>query len=315
MKGFDGNMKRVVILFALLLFVISCTPKTPENAQELSAVTKYVRSGTRGVEMSFVQNVPPRQIYDTSDLVVLLELRNLGNYDLGREQFQQCIVQLGGFDKSIVRGVNERQTCGDLPGKSEFAIDGGFNTVEFESSSILLPPDVDTYEPPIVATACYEYRTVAAPQVCIDPDFFEITGTQRACAVRDFAVGGGQGGPVGVTSVNVDMVGSKAIFQIEVANLGSGRVVSPRASITQCPGGLRYKDFDEVQFHAELSGGGAAKCVPQEGFVRLGNGKGRFVCTFQVGNVPAYETPLRVELNYNYMQSIRAPLQIIRTPE
>lgn len=306
-------MKRVIIVVMLLL-VIACTPRQPENAQQLAAVTQYVRSGTRGVEMNFVQNVPPRQIYDTSDLVVLLELRNLGNYDLGREQFQQCIVQLGGYDKSIVRGINERQTCGDLPGKSEFVLDGGFNTVEFESSSILLPPDVDTYEPPLVATACYEYRTVAAPQVCIDPDFFEITATQRACNVRDFGVSGGQGGPVGITSVNVDMVGRKAIFQIEVANLGLGRVVSPRASITQCPGGLRYKDFDEVQYHVELAGAHLVKCAPQDQLLRLGNGRGKFVCTFDVGSVPAYETPLRVELNYNYMQSIRAPLQIIRTP-
>ena len=308
-------MKKVGLVILVGLFILSCTPLNPENINQVSAVTEFVRSGVQGVDMRFVQNLPPRQIYDTADLFALLELRNLGNYDLGRETFQQCVVQLGGFDPSIIRGINERQSCGDLPGKSEFVVDGGFSTVEFASSSIILPQDVDKYEPPLVATACYEYKTVAAPQVCIDPDFFEITSSQRACDVRDFGLGGGQGGPVGVTYVNVDMVGSRAQFQIEVANLGSGRVVSPRASITQCPGGLRYKDFDEVQFQVELSGARLVRCAPSDQFVRLGDGRGRFVCTFDVGNVPAYETPMRIELNYNYMQSIRTPVEIIRTPE
>ena len=216
------KMKRLLVIG--LLFVLACAQQRPEDINQVSAVSKYVRSGVQGVEMNFVENLPPRQIYDNADLVAVLEMYNLGNYDINANK---CFVQFGGFDQNIIRGVgaNARQLCGELPGKSEFLIDGGYGTVEIKSSNILLPGDVDLYNPSVVATVCYEYQTVASPQVCIDPAFFEVSREQRACEVRDFSVGGGQGAPVAVTFVDVDMVRNRAIFKIDIQNVGTGRVV------------------------------------------------------------------------------------------
>lgn len=261
--------------------------------------------------MNFLQDAPPRQIYDSADLVGVLELYNLGTYDINKNK---CFVQFGGFDQNIVRGVNARQVCGDLPGKSEFLVDGGYGTLEFKSSNILLPLDVDIYNPDVVATACYEYQTVASPQVCIDPAFFEVSREQRACEVRDFSVAGGQGAPVAVTFVDADMVRNRAIFKIDIQNVGGGRVVSPRVSLTQCLSGPKYDEFDQVRYAVSLSSGTMISCSPQDFLVRMKDGRGKIVCTFDVGNTRAYETPLRVELNYNYMQSIQTPVEIIRTP-
>lgn len=301
----------IVGFFLLVLILVGCRPQPPEEPGEVAAVTRFVRSGTFGMDMRFVQNLPPPQIYDTADLVALLELRNLGSYDLGGNK---CYIQFGGFDPAIVRGVNARQLCGDLPGKNVYNIEGGFGTLEFRSSSMLLPRDVDRYKPTMVATACYEYQTVASPQVCVDPRFFELTSEQKACQVRDFGVGGGQGAPVAVTFVNVDMVGSRAVFEIDIANMGGGRVVSPRAGLSRCPVGLRYDEFDEVRYRVELSGGSMIQCTPRDFLARLSNNRGKIFCTFDVGNTQAYETPLRIELNYNYMQSVQQPVEIIRTP-
>ncbi|MBI4153082.1 hypothetical protein HY497_01045, partial [Candidatus Woesearchaeota archaeon] len=198
---------RKLFIIGLLIFVLACAQQRPEDIQEVSAVSKYVRSGNQGLEMNFLENTPPRQIYDNADLVGVLELNNLGNYDLDENK---CFIQFGGFDQNIVRGVNARQVCGELPGKSEFLVDGGYGTVEFKSSNILLPLDVDIFHPDVVATACYEYQTIASPQVCIDPAFFEVSREQRVCEVRDFSLGGGQGAPVAVTFVDVDMVRNRA---------------------------------------------------------------------------------------------------------
>ena len=302
---------RKLFIVGLLVFILACAQQRPEDIQEVSAVTKYVRSGTQGLQMNFVQDAPPRQIYDNADLVGVLELYNLGNYDLDENK---CFIQFGGWDPSIVRGVNVRQICGDLPGKSEFLIDGGYSAVEFKSSNILLPSDVDTFNPDVVATACYEYQTIASPQVCIDPAFFEIAREQRVCDVRDFSLGGGQGAPVAVTFVDVDMVRNRAIFKIDIQNVGGGRVVSPRVSLTQCLSGPKYDEFDQVRYTVSLSSGTMVSCSPQDFLVRMKDGRGKIVCTFDVGNTRAYETPLRIELNYNYMQSIRTPVEIIRTP-
>jgi hypothetical protein len=309
-------MKRKEVFWAgflfLIVFIAGCTGGTPDDINDVAAITSYVRSGTTGLEMEFVNNLPPPQIYDTSDLVVLLELKNTGAHDISGND---CFVEIGGFDDSIIRGVNKRQTCGELEGKNVYNQEGGFDTVEFKSTNIGLPKDVDRHSPPIVVTACYEYQTIAATQVCVDPLFFELTAEQKACQVRDVGLGGGQGGPVSATYVNVDMVGSKAIFDIEVANVGPGRVISPRANIATCPTGLRYDDFDQVRYRVELPGAKMIRCTPSDFLVRLGNGgRGRIVCTFDVGNTQAYETPLKIELNYNYMNSIRDGVEIIRTP-
>ena len=305
----DGLFVVMFLLFVIL--IAGCTPKQPENPQDVAAVTRYVRSGTLGLDIKFTQNVPPAQIYDTSDLTALLEIKNVGTYDLSGNK---CFVQLGGFDPTIIRGVNARQACGDLPGKNVYSVDGSFETTEFHSGSITLPHDVDNYKPTLVATACYEYQTIASPQVCVDPHFYELTAQQKSCQVRDFGVSGGQGAPVAVTYVNVDMVGSKAVFAIDIANVGGGRVVSPRAGIQQCPVGLKYDDFDEVRYRLELSGGRMIQCTPRNFLVRLTGDRGKVVCTFDVGNSQAYETPLRIQLDYNYMQSLQKPLEIVRTP-
>ena len=134
-----------------------------------------------------------------------------------------------------------------MPGKNVYNIEGGLGNVEFKSGSIALPTGVDRYNPPLVATACYEYKTLASPEVCVDPGFYELTSEQKACQVQDFGLSGGQGAPVAVTFVNVDMVGSKVVFEIDVANVGGGRVVSPRASLAKCPIGLRYDDFFKIR--------------------------------------------------------------------
>ncbi len=303
--------RALALAFILTLALTACAAQQPKDAQQVSAVTRFVRSGTQGIDLQFTQNLPPLQIYDSGDLVTLIEIRNLGSFDLGGNR---CFLQLGGFDPSIIRSLNARQLCGDLPGKSVFSIEGSSGIVEFSSSSISLPRDVDRYKPTLVATACYQYKTVASPQVCVDPRFFELTAEQKACEVRDAGVAGGQGAPVAVTFVNVDMVGSRAVFEIDIANVGTGRVVSPRASLSNCPVGLKYNEFDEVRYRVELSGSRLIQCTPRDFVARLTNNRGKIVCTFDVGNTQAYETPLRIELDYNYMQSIRRPVEIIRTP-
>ena len=77
---------------------------------------------------------------------------------------------------------------------------------------------------------------------------------------------------------------------------------------------LEYSDFDKVGYSVELSGGQGMDCKPRDGLVRLTNNQGKIVCSFNIGNTQAYETPLMVRLNYNYMQNLMQPVKIIKTP-
>ena len=168
--------KELVVLCLILLLITSCKP-TPENPQQSAAVTKFVKSGNFGLELKFVDNMPPNQVFDTSGINALVEVRNVGSYDIKNNE---CYLQFGGSDTNILRGINHRQSCGDLEGKSALNLEGGFDVIEYKTSSISLPEGTPTFNAPIQATACYEYQTVATPQICVDSGFYEITGEQKA---------------------------------------------------------------------------------------------------------------------------------------
>jgi len=306
----------VVGLLILSLFSVGCQlgVKGGETPEETAGLVSFVRSGTQGLEVGLVRDLPPRTIYDVADLTAVAELKNKGAYDI---ESDKCFVELGGFDKSIIRNIfpGTRQSCGDIEGKSVFNEEGGFNQIEFQSSSLFLPQGVDKYSPNLVLSTCYNYKTIANPQICVDPNFYQLTSEQKSCQVRDVPLGGGQGAPVAVDFAGVDMLGSKAIIQLDISNAGGGRVVSPRTSLTQCPNALRYDNFDEVRFTVKLADKFPEKCTPSDNMVRLVDGRGKIFCTFNIGNVPAYETPLNIELNYNYLQSISKKIEIIKTPQ
>jgi hypothetical protein len=313
-------MKKGVLLVFLVVFIVGCgiVPQG-ETPQDTASILRAVQTGTQGVQIDILQNFPPPVVYDQNELIALVEVKNKGNYNL---EAQDCFIQVTGFDPNIIRGDFERpRSCAEnvqvLEGKNEYNLEGGFNQIEFRATDIALPDRVFEYNPNLNFLSCYNYQTTASPQVCLDPLTYQIAADQKACNFRkSISVGGGQGGPVGVSHIGVTMVGSKrAVFEINVRNMGSGSVISPDASIVDCSSGLEYTDLDRVAYNVELSGGSLINCNPTDGFVRLVNGQGKIVCNFNVHGNTAFETPLLVDLNYGYKDSISKQVKIVRTPQ
>ena len=109
------------------------------------------------------------------------------------------------------------------------------------------------------------------------------------------------------------MIGNKAIFEITVQNMGGGSVISPTTDILAC--NPDYRDLDRVEYNVELSGATPVDCKPRDGYVRLVNGQGKVVCSFDIRETTAFETLLQVELDYAYLESINQKVKIISTPE
>ena len=67
-----------------------------------------------------------------------------------------------------------------------------------------------------------------------------------------------------------------------------------------------------------MSGATKVRCSPEidgDERVRLVNGLGTIFCTFKISGDTAYTTPLRVILDYNYMDSVSKDIEIIKTPQ
>ena len=113
------------------------------------------------------------------------------------------------------------------------------------------------------------------------------------------------------------MAGSKAIFEINIKNFGTGRVLSPDGvDIMYCGQDLlQYEDLDRVGYTARISSGGYLNCRPTDGYVRLNNDQGKIICDYESQQHAAFETPLMIELEYNYIDSFAKTIKIIETPE
>ncbi|MDP3698583.1 MAG: hypothetical protein Q8R47_03270 [Nanoarchaeota archaeon] len=313
------SVSTVALVILITLFLISCKPKpgAGETPLDTVAALQQVKTGTQGVELQLIQDSPPAILYDQSDLIALVEVKNKGSHDL---KAQDCFVQVTGFDRNIISGSffgprSCAEGVGVLEGKNLYNTEGSSNILEFQSG-INLPAGVPDYNPTLNFLSCYHYHTIANPSVCVDPLFYQVSAEQKTCRPKDVPMGGGQGGPVGVTYVGVDMVGNRAIFEINIKNLGLGRVLSPFANLNNCgQSSLEYQDLDKVQYNVEMTSGGKVNCKPQDGFVRLSNGQGKIICTFDIPGASAFETPLSIDLDYSYAQSIQKSVRIVKTPQ
>lgn len=308
-RGFNAIISLFLVISIFILMLLSgCTAR--KDTDKVSDSTIY--SGTKGLEMSFTNSLPPSKIYDESKLTILAEIKNKGVSDLSGSK---CFLHLRGYDPNIIRGMSEKKYCGNnLWEKSTGLPEGGIDTVEFSTDRITLPNGVDSLPQTMVLTACYEYETLASPVVCINPQLYKISGVKDACTVQDVVVSGGQGAPVAVTKVDVNMISSdKVNFNIYVSNSGTGTVLRPGTSLSNCLSLDQFEDFNVMDYSVKMSSGSMVKCSPDD--LRLTNGKAVIYCTFRVSEDYAYTTPLQIKLDYNYMDTISKKVEIVKTPE
>ncbi len=308
----------LILLTTFLLSACSGQVNAGETPRDTAAVLREVQSGTQGVELEFINDFPPKTIYDQDELIAIVEINNKGNHDLAAEA---CFVEVTGHDPSIITGAfGSPRSCaeniGVLEGKNVYNTQGGINQIEFHSGQMLLDDGVFEYNPTLNFLTCYNYQTTANPEVCVDTQRYQVTSEQKACDYRQsVSVGGGQGGPVGISYVGMDMVGERAIFDITVRNFGSGRVLSPFSDILGCgQASLGFDDVDKVLYNVHLSGGSLISCKPFDGLVRLHNDQGKIQCQFLIPGTAAFKTPLRIELDYNYIESEQKQVKIVATP-
>jgi hypothetical protein len=317
-----------ILILALLVSGAACNPlkkATTQKDGEVSASdARNIRSGTDGLVMTFVKGAPPDQVYSTEGLTLMLNLQNKG-----AESIQDARFYIGGIDPNIISfGSDTGLFAGagfslsefgiaNLPGKSELMGEFGESVITFNSAAASLPEGIDIYEPDIIVTTCYKYRTIASPSVCVDPNPFGAYTAAKVCKPLSVTEAGGQGGPIVVTRVDQVPSRGKVQFKIYVENRGRGKAIS-NEKYDSCnriePTDYMY--INKIDFYSVEIGGSTASptCQPDPQGLRLIDEKGVIICSFTVpDNNAAYTTPLKIDLEYNYMEStIPKRVRIIR---
>lgn len=307
-------MKKSVAFVVLVLLVLSaCGPRTTEPAQPVD-----FRSGSQGLALSFLPNMPPPRLFDRDPFNVMIQVENRGTSTIGTVGGDR--IYLSGFDQSIITGINNYgESIPELEGRSAYVPQGGFDTVSFKGTiASLVGKRIDKYTPTILATACYNYETVASAQVCIDPNPYATTSVQKVCTPATVATGS-QGAPIAVTAVELTPSPGKTRFAVRISNVGGGDVFrNGNQYLDKCSPFAQGLGFDEVDYVqvvsmtiSDESIRESCKPLDDSQHVRLTNGQATLFCELSnVRGQTPYLTPLNIVLKYGYRQSIATQIEI-----
>ena len=343
----DSTMTIKANLVAVLVCMLLLAALLLSGCSSLSfggnkAETTDIHKGTAGLEVEFLKEAPPSKMQspavgETALFQLGIGISNKGAADISRAYVSFDTGPLVKFIKwneeagsSVTQiGASGNRISISLEGKSELYPEGK-TTMAFADAELLsIDPGKKSETAEVTAHLCYEYRTFAATEVCMDPDIYNQKNIRKSCTVRDVSLSGGQGAPVAVTGIKEEMKYDEEIMlpelTVSVKNAGSGTVFMSDNVEDACgPAGtigINTITIVDVDVAGMSKSSGKLKC-PET--LNLKDNVGEFKCILKKENLNAYErdelltidqgtwpATMKIELGYGYrrMQSRRITIE------
>ena len=312
-------MNKWIILFLLSFFVIACSTPNTGGPQFTNIYT-----GSEGLKIEFAKEFPPDKIFEGSNMLLALNLENAGaariengKLALSLEQDYMRLVSWNRDTQKIKSTTNNGATF-SLDGKTTTNPNPQIEILTADLKTHILERQTETHTSNIVLTACYPYKTHFEENVCIDTDIFGLSPDEKNCEVKTKSHSS-QGAPVAVVKRETKMIPSpdrkfaKPIFTINMKNVGRGEIIDTDAVQRLCSSApVNKEDFNQISVTATL-GGRTLSCKPKD--FQLFKDKDFVICTLPQGldvKLGSYVTPLVVDLEYGYTESISKKIEIRR---
>lgn len=324
------NKKTFFLIIVLLLIGCAKTSSTSKSKE----VDIYV--GFDGLVAEFAKNAPPARVLEQSSFPILLKIRNKGAYSINELSGLKGILSIGRekdfvpkvsfeYDSRVIKGDNENEVYFYVDGKTQLNPNGDEIIISAAADTGKLDPQSEYRTSTITVNLCYPYKSVLSATVCIDPDVAGIRPGKKVCNVKELVLGNGQGAPVAITRIEPQMlpdVNKKDIiipqFLIFIENKGKGTPVDISNYVHACrqsDATAKSNIWNVAYLTAYLSTkDNQLECTPGEatieqktGFIRFRDKKDFVRCTLKQGierNKDAYLSPLRIEIDYGYIQTI-----------
>lgn len=318
--------KQIPLLTLLSLLLVSCGSLGNNPTENIPNIHK----GITGLSMDFLKNTPPKEVFEETEFPILLRIHNQGTYSLKEEHALLTLGLERSYTKSISLEQTDEVTAGNSESEALFYVEGKTianpkgdqEVVSFTATAGRIDPQSETHPTTVIATLCYPYKTKLTTDVCVDKDPNNIYNLKKACNVQDIKLGGGQGSPVTVSKVEVQMLpkeGGEKVqpqFIFHVENKGGGEVVKKDIHKEFCrarTGDFDHKNMNAILFSAKLSTQDL-KCSASlggqnSGLIRLRSKSDRVRCTIEGGldtEQISYIAPLTVVMDYGYTESVSA---------
>ena len=328
------------IILIFVIIIIGCTPN--QSSAKTNEVNVFV--GTEGLAAEFAKTAPPLKVFEDSSFPILLRVRNKGAYSIEKDNPNKLslrgvltISREKDYVKTLKLEENSRvYGSASDDSKAYFFVDGK-TTINPQGDEIIasfnaktgkLEPQSEVKPSTITATLCYPYQTILSTTVCIDPDVVGVRPGKKVCTVKEQIFNSGQGAPIAVTKIEPQMIPAeneiKPQFLIFVENKGKGNPVNLVGYDDACSKSDYKKDLWNIATVKVYKAGKEADpesqltCTPSlknsegaidTGLLRFVDNKDFVRCTFKNGipkNSEAFTSPLKVVIDYGYVQSIAA---------
>ena len=272
-------------------------------------------TGSQGLEIRFIENAPPNQVYELDTFPVGIILKNKGASNIERG-----IININYQKDYFTEQISADKTI-LLRGRTTFDPNGEEKTRLFYFETKKMDSMSQIRDSLIAVNACYEYSTQLKTEACIDPDIYDIMRDRtKPCRVEPKSFSG-QGAPVGIVHINptisFDPLNEDLIipqFELTIQNLDRGNVIERNSLNRFCSDqGITRDEFNKVEVYARM-GTDLLECNPA--IVELDNrGQGKTRCRLNqgiYGATTAYNSLLEIHLLYGYTATISKEFKIHR---
>jgi len=300
-------IKKITLTIIILLFISGCN--VIQNSQEDITTNRDFKIGTQGIEVNFLDNMPPSKIFEEDSFELGLELNNKGAYD-SKDVYISRWYHFSSDFFEIEKGDNEIKKF-PLRGKSALYPNGEKKSFIWNLENKKFPEDERSPQELFSVDVCYDYETFFSGDICVDPYYNQVIDELKiegSCITKDIT-SSGQGAPIAVTKVetkpSITNEKIKLTFYITIENKKDGQLVGDSEKCSSEVGEVTVEEIQFSDFY--LYSGINCKNFKKENGVTINNiidlkdKKYTLVCNVALDKTKsAYPTPLSIKLKYNY---------------
>lgn len=330
-------LKKIIVVM-VLLFICGC--KVGKKEYTPTITSKDIYSGKDGLVMGFLENAPPKEVFEKSVLPIGMRLDNKGAYDIKRGYLsiglEKDYMEL---NQDSLKSINEKVNFGDsehitfdLKGKNIEHPNGEHEIITFSADTKdlgLTDPQSEYHDTLVSITSCYEYQTRSVETVCIDTDVYGFKKREKPCEVKTLSLNS-QGAPVAVTEIESEMLSDKynpsiikPRFTITVKNLGNGEVIKKEkvddACSSQPMGREEWNNVNVKAYISTMDEKNKLDCdiinegKNDDGVIILKQKEDSIKCVYEEGfdeTKGAFSSLVYIVLDYGYTETISREVKI-----
>ncbi len=304
----------LVLLVALILIAAGCTSSSKPPGSDVT--TPFI-GGVIGLDETFVDSAPPKEVFDGGDFPfdVEVDLKNVGEAFVSKNDVQVKIsgidpTQFGKTAADFAKNPDDdlEATKKDPDGA---IIEGTETFVTFDNLNHQGQLSGNTPFT-VHADVCYKYETIVNAKACIKQDLLDTTN-KDVCIVSEEKKAYNSGAPVAVTSFKEQASGKdKVSYIFSVEHIGTGSVFKLGQ---HCDDSARANE-DKVKVSVDsgiqgLSCSGLDEGTATSGYVSLHSGKRTIRCTQDLsGDRTDFEKVVVINLDYDYQDTVAADVLV-----